>query len=43
MPYTATRTHIPDVIILEPKVFGDSRTSCTPRWGHWGSGLYRTP
>ena len=25
MPYTATRTHIPDVIILEPKVFGDSR------------------
>jgi dTDP-4-dehydrorhamnose 3,5-epimerase len=25
MPYTATRTRIPDVIILEPKVFGDSR------------------
>ena len=25
MPYTATRTHIPDVVILEPKVFGDSR------------------
>ena len=25
MPYTATRTHIPDVIILEPKGFGDSR------------------
>jgi dTDP-4-dehydrorhamnose 3,5-epimerase len=25
MPYTATRTHIPDLIILEPKVFGDSR------------------
>lgn len=25
MPYTATRTHIPDVIIFEPKVFGDSR------------------
>jgi len=25
MPYTVTPTHIPDVLILEPKVFGDSR------------------
>ena len=25
MPYTATPTAIPDVLILEPKVFGDSR------------------
>ncbi|MGV1045697.1 dTDP-4-dehydrorhamnose 3,5-epimerase [Limnohabitans sp.] len=25
MPYTATPTHIPDLLILEPKVFGDSR------------------
>ena len=25
MPYTVTPTHIPDVLILEPKVFGDAR------------------
>lgn len=25
MPYTATPTAIPDVLVLEPKVFGDSR------------------
>ncbi len=25
MPYTVTKTNIPDVLILEPKVFGDSR------------------
>ena len=25
MPYTVTSTEIPDVLILEPKVFGDSR------------------
>ena len=25
MPYTVTPTHIPDALILEPKVFGDSR------------------
>jgi dTDP-4-dehydrorhamnose 3,5-epimerase len=25
MPYTVTPTHIPDVLVLEPKVFGDSR------------------
>lgn len=25
MPYTVTPTHIPDPLILEPKVFGDSR------------------
>ena len=25
MPYTITRTAIPDVLILEPKVFGDAR------------------
>ena len=25
MPYIVTPTHIPDVLILEPKVFGDSR------------------
>jgi dTDP-4-dehydrorhamnose 3,5-epimerase len=25
MSYTVTSTHIPDVLILEPKVFGDSR------------------
>ncbi len=25
MPYTVTKTAIPDVLILEPKVFGDSR------------------
>ena len=25
MPYTVTPTHIPDLLILEPKVFGDSR------------------
>jgi len=25
MPYTVTQTAIPDVLILEPKVFGDSR------------------
>ena len=25
MPYTVTPTHIPDVLTLEPKVFGDSR------------------
>lgn len=25
MPYTVTSTAIPDVLILEPKVFGDSR------------------
>jgi dTDP-4-dehydrorhamnose 3,5-epimerase len=25
MPYNVTPTHIPDVLILEPKVFGDSR------------------
>jgi dTDP-4-dehydrorhamnose 3,5-epimerase len=25
MPYTVTLTHIPDLLILEPKVFGDSR------------------
>lgn len=25
MPYTATKTAIPEVLILEPKVFGDSR------------------
>lgn len=25
MPYTVTSTHIPDVLVLEPKVFGDSR------------------
>ena len=23
MPYTVTPTHIPDLLILEPKVFGD--------------------
>ena len=27
MSYTATRTHIPDVVILDPKVFGDSRSA----------------
>ena len=25
MPYTVTPTHIPDLLILEPKVFGDAR------------------
>jgi dTDP-4-dehydrorhamnose 3,5-epimerase len=25
VPYTVTPTHIPDLLILEPKVFGDSR------------------
>ena len=25
MPYTVTRTQLPDVLILEPKVFGDTR------------------
>jgi dTDP-4-dehydrorhamnose 3,5-epimerase len=25
MSYTVTPTHIPDVLILEPKVFGDAR------------------
>ena len=25
MPYTVTPTHIPDLLVLEPKVFGDSR------------------
>ncbi len=25
MPYTVTKTNIPDVLIIEPKVFGDSR------------------
>jgi dTDP-4-dehydrorhamnose 3,5-epimerase-like enzyme len=25
MPYTVTKTNIPDVLTLEPKVFGDSR------------------
>jgi dTDP-4-dehydrorhamnose 3,5-epimerase len=25
MPYTITPTHIPDLLILEPKVFGDAR------------------
>jgi hypothetical protein len=25
LPYTITPTHIPDLLILEPKVFGDSR------------------
>jgi dTDP-4-dehydrorhamnose 3,5-epimerase len=25
MPYTVTRTSLPDVLILEPKVFGDNR------------------
>jgi dTDP-4-dehydrorhamnose 3,5-epimerase len=25
MPYTVTPTHIPDVLVLEPKVFGDNR------------------
>jgi dTDP-4-dehydrorhamnose 3,5-epimerase len=25
MPYTVTKTAIPDVLILEPKVFGDAR------------------
>ncbi len=25
MPYTVTKTNIPEVLILEPKVFGDSR------------------
>jgi dTDP-4-dehydrorhamnose 3,5-epimerase-like enzyme len=25
MPYTVNPTHIPDLLILEPKVFGDER------------------
>ncbi len=25
MPYTVTPTHIPDLLVLEPKVFGDAR------------------
>ena len=25
MPYTVTATAIPDLLILEPKVFGDAR------------------
>ena len=25
MPYTVTRTHLPEVLILQPKVFGDER------------------
>ena len=25
MPYNVTPTHIPDLLILEPKVFGDAR------------------
>ncbi len=25
MPYTVTPTHIPDLLILEPKIFGDAR------------------
>jgi len=24
MPYTVTPTHIPDLLVLEPKVFGDA-------------------
>jgi hypothetical protein len=27
MPYTVTPTHIPDLLILEPKVFGDARAT----------------
>jgi hypothetical protein len=27
MPYTVTPTHIPDLLILEPKVFGDARVT----------------
>ena len=25
MPYTVTPTHLPEVLILQPKVFGDAR------------------
>lgn len=27
MPYTVTPTHISDLLILEPKIFGDSRVT----------------
>jgi hypothetical protein len=27
MPYTVTPTHIPDLVILEPKIFGDARVT----------------
>ncbi len=32
MPYTVTPTHIPDLLILEPKVFGDARVFLKEDW-----------